>query len=218
MQIEMWKIEDVKMYQNNPRDNSGAIDAVAQSIRQFGFKVPVIVDKDGILIAGHTRILAAKKLGMEKVPVILAEDLTPEQVKAFRIADNRLHELSKWDYELLPIELKELQDMDFELGMLGFDEEQLGALLEQDIKDGLTDPDDVPAPPDEAITQPGDIWILGNHRLMCGDSGSESDLDKLLAGELIDLAVCDPPYGVRVEPRSNNAIAAGLSSFPKYEG
>jgi len=188
------------------------VDAVAESIRQFGFKVPVIVDKDGVLIAGHTRILAAEKLGMDTVPVIRAEDLTPEQVKAFRIADNKLHELSKWDYELLPIELKELQGMDFDLDLLGFSEEELGKILEQDITAGLTDPDDVPLPPDEATTKPGDIWILGNHRLMCGDSGSQADLDRLLNGQKIHLVNTDPPYNVQVAPRSQNARAAAQAS------
>ena len=214
MQIEMVDISLVKEYEGNPRNNDGAVDAVAASIKAFGFKVPVIVDKDNILVAGHTRVRAARKLGLKEVPVIRAADLTPEQIRAFRVADNKLHELSSWDMELLPLELSALQSMDVDLGILGFSAEELGALLAPLGNEGLTDPDDVPAPPDEAITQPGDLWVLGNHRLLCGDSSKAADVDRLLAGAKVHLCNTDPPYNVRVEPRSNNAIAAGLSSFP----
>ena len=214
MQIEMVNIGMVKEYERNPRQNDGAVDAVAASIKAFGFKVPVIVDKDNILVAGHTRVRAARKLGLKEVPVIRAADLTPEQVRAFRVADNKLHELSSWDMQLLPLELSALQSMDVDLGILGFSTEELGALLAPLGNEGLTDPDDVLAPPDEAITKPGDLWILGNHRLLCGDSSKAEDVDRLLAGAPIHLVNTDPPYNVKVEPRSNNAIAAGLSSFP----
>jgi len=201
MQIEMWQIEDVKAYENNPRDNSGAVDAVAESIKQFGFKVPVIVDKDGVLIAGHTRILAARKLGMESVPVIKAEDLTPDQVKAFRIADNKLHELSKWDYELLPLELASLQEANFDLEMLGFDSAELAKLLDPAVNEGLSDENETADIPAEPVTKPGDVWVLGNHRLMCGDSTSEGDVAKLMDGKIPVLLVCDPPYGVAYNPQ-----------------
>ncbi|HBR20536.1 MAG: hypothetical protein UV78_C0046G0002 [Parcubacteria group bacterium GW2011_GWA2_43_17] len=206
MKIEMMKISEIKAYSGNPRDNSGAIAAVAESIRQFGFKVPVIVDMNGTLIAGHTRILAARELGMTEVPAIRADDLTPEQVKAFRIADNKLHELSKWDYELLPIELAQLQEMDFDLGVLGFDEDELAKLLGQEVKEGLTDPDDVPAPPDEAITKPGDIWVLGDHRLMCGDSTKKEDVTRLMNGQLADMVFTDPPYNVAYVGGTDDAM------------
>jgi len=214
MQIEMVDINLVKEYERNPRQNDGAVDAVAASIKEFGFKVPVVVDGNGVLIAGHTRVRAARKLGMKEVPVIRAADLTPEQVRAFRVADNKLHELSSWDPELLPLEIKDLQCMDVDLGLLGFSQEELTALLAPPGNEGLTDPDAVPAPPDEATTKPGDLWILGNHRLLCGDSGSAADVDRLLAGAPVHLVNTDPPYNVKVEPRSNNAIAASLSSFP----
>ena len=120
VQIEMWDIDRIREYQGNPRLNDDAVDRVAESIRQFGFKVPVLVDQDGVLIAGHTRIRAARRLGMKQVPVIRADDLTPEQVRALRIADNKLHELSTWDMQLLPIELEALQAMNFDLDILGF--------------------------------------------------------------------------------------------------
>jgi hypothetical protein len=175
--------------------------------------VPIIADRDGVIVAGHTRFLAAKELGMETVPVIVADDLTPAQIQAFRIADNKTAEIAGWDYDLLPIELAALKELDFNLDLIGFSSEELAEILSPGIQDGLTDPDDVPEPPDEAITQPGDLWILGEHRLLCGDSSKADDLDRLLDGQPVHLVNTDPPYNVKVEPRSNNAIAAGLSSF-----
>jgi len=174
-----------------------------------------VIDADGVIIVGHTRWKAAQKLGLAKVPVHVATDLTAEQVRAYRIADNKTGELAEWDFEILPIEIVALTGGDINLGDFGFDEKELAQLLDagNGIAQGNTDPDDVPAPPDEPLTQPGDIWVLGNHRLMCGDSGSPADLDRLLDGATIQLCNTDPPYNVKVEPRSNNAIAAGLSSF-----
>ena len=218
MRIEQRKLADVKPYEQNPRINDGAVEAVVRSIQEFGFRQPIVVDEDGVIIVGHTRFKAAQKLGMEKVPIHVAKGLSPAQVKAYRLADNRTGEIAEWDYDLLPIELSQLGEMDFDLGMLGFAEDDLAKLLDPGVKEGLTDPDAVPEPPDEAITQPGDLWILGDHRLLCGDSSRPDDVDRLLDGQPIHLVNMDPPYGVRVEPRSNNAIAAGLSSFagPKH--
>lgn len=213
MKIEMWPLANVKPYEKNPRKNEGAVDAVAKSIQEFGFRVPIVVDGDGVVVAGHTRLKAAEKLGLKQVPVHVARELSPEKVQALRIADNKLHELSSWDMDLLPLELSDLKSADFDLSLLGFSDEDLAAIMAPAGNDGLTDPDDVPAPPDAATTVPGDIWVLGNHRLMCGDSSKPEDLDRLLAGAPIHLVNTDPPYNVKVEPRSNNAIAAGLSSF-----
>jgi DNA modification methylase len=213
MKIELRKLSEIKPYPGNPRHNDDAVEAVAASIREFGFRQPIVVDVDGVIICGHTRYKAALKLGLDKVPVHVAKDLTPEQVKALRIADNKTADLSDWNYDLLPIELSELQGMNYDLGLLGFDQDELAQLLDPSVKDGLCDPDDVPAPPDEATTRPGDLWLLGDHRLLCGDSGKAEDVDRLLAGAAIHLVNTDPPYNVKVEPRSNNAIAAGLSSF-----
>jgi DNA modification methylase len=217
MHIELRTIATIRPYENNPRINDQAVDAVAASIRQFGFRQPIVVDVQGVIIVGHVRYMAVLKLGLEKVPVHVAKDLTPEQIKAYRIADNKTADLSDWNYDLLPIELAELQGMNYDLGLLGFDQDELAMLLDPGIKDGLCDPDDVPAPPDEATTRPGDLWILGNHRLLAGDSSKPEDVDRLLDGAQIHLVNTDPPYNVRVEPRSNNAIAAGLSSFPGDE-
>jgi DNA modification methylase len=202
-------------YARNPRKNQEAIAKVAASIREFGFRQPIVVDSEMVIVVGHTRYLAALQLGIDKVPVHVAEGLTPSQIKAYRIMDNRSHEASEWDDSLLAIELSELQDADFDMDLTGFDEDEIAEKLAAGIVGtaGLTDPDDVPEPPDDAITQPGDLWILGDHRLLCGDSGSVEDVDRLLAGAPIQLVNTDPPYNVKVEPRSNNAIAAGLSSF-----
>jgi DNA modification methylase len=213
MKIELRKTADIKPYPNNPRSNDDAVDAVAASLREYGFRQPVVLDAEGFIICGHTRWKAAMKLGLEKVPVHVAKDLTPEQIKAYRIADNKTAELAEWNYDLLPIELAELQACNYDLGLLGFDQDELAKLLNPELNEGLTDPDDIPAPPDEAITQPGDLWILGNHRLLCGDSSNPEHVDRLLGGQAIQLVNMDPPYNVKVEPRSNNAIAAGLSSF-----
>ncbi len=216
MQIEMVNIDDVKEYANNPREiTDAAVEAVAQSIRTFGFKNPCLLDKDNVLIAGHTRVRAARKLGMKQVPAIRVDDLTPEQVNAFRVADNKLHELATWDVELLPLELSALRDADFDLSVLGFDQEELAKLLEGDVQEGLTDPDAVPAPPDEPITRKGDLWLLGNHRLLCGDSSIAADVDRLLDGARIHLVSTDPPYNVCVAPRSNNAVAMAIATGDK---
>jgi DNA modification methylase len=213
MKIELRKLSSIRPYANNPRLNDDAVAAVAASIREFGFRQPIVVDADGVIICGHTRYKAAQKLGLDKVPVHVAKDLTPAQIKAYRIADNQTANLAQWNYDLLPIELADLQACNFDLGLLGFDQDELAELLGAGVKNGLCDPDDVPAPPDEAITQPGDLWVLGDHRLLCGDSSKPEDVDRLLDGATIHLVNTDPPYNVKVEPRSNNAIAAGLSSF-----
>ena len=218
MNVQIQSIESVKPYERNPRINDQAVDAVAVSIQEFGFRQPIVVDADGVIIAGHTRFKAAKKLGLANIPVHVATDLSPEQVKAYRIADNKSGELAEWDFEILPIELAELQDMGFDLDLLAFSEKELTQLLDVNVQQGETDPDDVPEPPDEPITQKGDLWLLGNHRLMCGDSANPDDVDKLLEGKTIQLCHTDPPYGVALESRSNNAIAAGLSNFPCREG
>jgi len=217
MQVELRDTETIRPYEKNPRLNDQAVEAVAKSLKEFGFRQAIVVDADGVIICGHTRLKAAQKLGLKQVPVHVATDLTPAQVKAYRIADNQTATLAEWNYDLLPLELKDLQGLNFDLGLLGFDASDLATILDPDGTQGLCDPDDVPAPGDEAITKPGDLWVLGNHRLLCGDSSKAEDVDRLLDGAPVHLVNTDPPYNVRVEPRSNNAIAAGLSSFPAPE-
>jgi DNA modification methylase len=213
MHVEMRDIATIQPYPGNPRRNDHAVDAVAASIREFGFRQPLVLDKNGVIVVGSTRYKAALKLGMKTVPVHVAKGLTPAQLKAYRIADNRTAEIADWDYELLVQELADLQQMDFNLDLVGFSPEELSDLFQAELEPGLTDPDEVPAPPDKAVTQSGDLWLLGNHRLLCGDAGRAEDVDRLLDGAPIHLVSTDPPYNVKVEPRSNNAIAAGLSSF-----
>ena len=214
MQIDLWPIARVIPYDRNPRLNDGpAVDAVAASLKEFGFRQPIVVDRDGVIVVGHTRWKAAKKLGLAQVPVHVARDLTPQQAKAYRLADNKTNELAEWDKALLPLELADLQAMNFDLGLLGFSKDELAELLDPGVAGGQCDPDDIPAPPDEATTRPRELIILGDHRLLCGDSSKPEDVDRLLDGASIHLVNTDPPYNVRVEPRSNNAIAAGLSSF-----
>jgi DNA modification methylase len=213
MLVVMRPITSIRPYENNPRLNDAAIDAVAASIKEFGFRQPIVADEDGVIIVGHTRYFAALKLEMTTVPVHVAVGLTPAQARAYRIADNQTATLSSWDEDKLPLELLGLQEMGFDLAMTGFSGDELLRLLGSETNEGLGDPDAIPDPPDEAITQPGDLWILGKHRLLCGDSSIPADVDRLLAGSQIHLVNTDPPYNVKVEPRSNNAIAAGLSSF-----
>ena len=177
MDVKLVSIDDIKPYEGNPRLNDQAVDAVAASLREFGFRQPIVVDEAGVIIVGHTRWKAAKKLGLAKVPVHVAKDLSPEQAKAYRLADNQTNTLAEWNYELLPIELKDLQAADFNLELLGFDADSLAKMLDPGVKDGQCDPDEVPAPPDEAVTRPGDLYILGDHRLLCGDSGKAEDVD-----------------------------------------
>jgi DNA modification methylase len=206
-------IDTIRPYENNPRHNDAGVDAVAASIRAFGFRQPIVVDEEGVIIVGHTRYKAAVKLGLATVPVHVAVGLSPAQARAYRIADNQTATLSTWDDDKLPLELMALQQEGFDLDLTGFSGDDLMKLLETPPAEGLTDPDAIPEPPDEAITKAGDLWLLGEHRLLCSDSSKAEDVDRLLAGAPIHLVNTDPPYNVRVEPRSGNAIAAGLSSF-----
>lgn len=218
MRVQLWDIARVKPYEKNPRVNEHAVEAVARSLQAFGFRQPIVTDENGVIIVGHTRWKAAKELGLKKVPVHVATGLSEAQIKAYRIADNQTASLAEWDQELLPLELAELREMNFDLNLTGFSEVELAEWLGDEVQEGLTDPDEVPESPDEAITQLGDLWILGDHRLLCGDSSKAEDVDRLLDGQPIHLVNTDPPYNVRVEPRSNNAISAGLSSFAAPQG
>jgi DNA modification methylase len=213
MKIELRQLSEIKPYPGNPRQNDAAVEAVATSIREFGFRQPIVIDVDGVIVVGHTRYKAAQKLALETVPVHVAKDLTPGQAKAYRIADNQTSTLSTWDFDRLAAEIVGLQEINFDLDVIGFSSGDLARLINPFAGQGLCDPDEIPAPPDEAVTKRGDFCVLGNHRLLCGDSSSVEDVDRLLGGAQIHLVNTDPPYNVKVEPRSNNAIAAGLSSF-----
>jgi DNA modification methylase len=202
MKIEIVDINTIKPYENNPRKlKDSAIEKVAKSIKEFGFRQPIVVDKEKIIVVGHTRYRASKKLGLTNVPITIADNLTPEQINAYRIADNRTNEEAEWDIELLKSELKDLQLKDFDLDLTAFDEDQLNNFLFEE-KDGLTDEDAVPEAPEEPITKLGDIWKLGNHRLMCGDSTILNDIDKLTQKQKPDMIFTDPPYNVAFNGRS----------------
>ena len=200
MLVEQRPLADVRPYANNPRQNDDAVDAVAESIRRFGFRQPIVVDADGVIVAGHTRYRAAQRLGLATVPVHVATDLTPDEVRAYRLADNKTAELASWDTSMLSIELDALRGAGIDWTLLGFDEEELAKLLAPAGTEGLTDPDAVPEKPVDPMTKPGDLWLLGKHRLLCGDSTSAADVTRLLDGAVPTLMVTDPPYGVEYDP------------------
>jgi len=202
---------------SNPRHNDEAVPHVAASLRRFGWQQPIVAKPSGEVIAGNTRLKAAKSLGMTEVPVVRFEGSDLEAT-AFQIADNRTHEFATWDDTALSSILQSLRAEDA-LDGVGYSSSDIDALIDQLQAEsggvGDVDLDAIPLPPDEATTRTGDLWVLGNHRLLCGDSSSPADLDRLLAGAQVHLVNTDPPYNVKVEPRSNNAIAAGNSSFTK---
>jgi len=199
MKIENADINSIQPYINNPRKlKDSAIDKVAMSIKEYGFRQPIVVDANRIIVVGHTRYRASKKLGLKEVPITIADNLTPEQINAYRIADNRTNEEAEWDIDLLKTEMKELELADFNLDLTGFDEDQLNNFLFEE-QEGLTDEDEVPEAPEEPITKIGDIWKLGNHRLMCGDSVDYEDVHKLMNNKIADLVNTDPPYGVNYQ-------------------
>jgi DNA modification methylase len=200
MSVELRPLDAVRPYANNPRQNDDAVEAVAESIRRFGFRQPIVVDTDGVIVAGHTRFRAAQRLGLATVPVHVATDLTPDEVRAYRLADNKTAELASWDDAMLSIELDALRGAGIDWTLLGFDEEELAKLLAPAGTEGLTDPDAVPEKPADPITKPGDLWLLGKHRLLCGDSTSATDVARLLDGAVPALMVTDPPYGVEYDP------------------
>lgn len=218
MKTELWPLSRIKRYAKNPRINEKAVEAVAGSIEEFGFRQPIVVDKRGVIVVGDTRYLAAVQLKLRTIPVHVAHDLKPQQIKAYRIADNKIHEIAEWNEELLSIEIGELQHSEFNLSLLGFSESEITEILDGELRGGQGDPDDVPAPPAKATTRAGDLWILGEHRLYCGDSSSIDDLNRLVAGAAIHLVNTDPPYNVKVEPRSNNAVAAAGARRTHHQG
>ena len=197
-------------YASNARTHTPAqIDLIARSISAFGFTNPILVDGEKGIIAGHARFQAAQKLRLPEVPTIELSWLTPAERQAYVIADNQTAIAgSGWDAEMLRLELGDLKELGFDLSLTGFGEFELGTLL-ADKTEGLTDPDDAPAVPTHPVTQSGDLWLLGRHRLLCGDSTSAADVERLLAGAAPHLMVTDPPYGVNYDPAWRNEAAEG---------
>jgi len=206
MQIKEVAVDKLIPYAKNSRTHSSEqVGQIAASIKEFGFRNPILVDGVGI-IAGHGRLMAAQKLGLDKVPTIDCSDMTPSQKKAYIIADNKLAMNAGWDTAMLSIEMKDLEDEGFDLALLGFDDKELNALLEPEVTEGLTDEDAVPDVPEEPKTKLGDIYILGNHRLMCGDSCSITDMEKLVNNRQVDMWLTDPPYNVAYEGKTKDAL------------
>lgn len=204
MELNYINISDIKPYENNPRNNDIAVDKVAESIKEFGFKVPIIVDKDTVIIAGHTRYKAAKKLGLKEIPIIKAEDLAPEQVQAFRIMDNKSSEMASWNYEALLKEIEELKLEDYTLELTGFELNEVESLFDEYNPKEIQEDENFDIEGElqsieEPITKKGDMWLLGNHRLLCGDSTLESDVLKLMNGHKAKMVFTDPPYNVNYE-------------------
>jgi site-specific DNA-methyltransferase (adenine-specific) len=205
--IEMVSVDTLIPYAKNARTHSDEqVAQIAGSIKEFGFNNPVLIDKDNSVIAGHGRLMAARKLGYKEVPVVKLEHLTESQRKAYILADNRIALNSGWDTSMLSLELQELKD-DIDLSLLGFDADELNAMLNPiEETEGLTDEDSVPDVPVEPKTKLGDIYILGNHRLMCGDSCSVTDMEKLVNDRQVDMWLTDPPYNVAYEGKTKDAL------------
>jgi DNA modification methylase len=226
--IELWPIEKLRPYERNPRTHSDAqVDQIAASMVEFGWTNPVLVDEQGGVLAGHGRLLAARKLGLPEVPVIRFEHLSEAQKRAYLIADNQLALQAGWSEELLAQELAWLREESFDLDLVGFDASELERLLA--IADGdaaaAEAEDEVPEPPEDPVSRPGDLWILGNHRLLCGDATVLTEVERVLGGQLADMTFCDPPYNVdyanspkdklrgKHRPIMNDDLGSGFERF-----
>lgn len=202
---------DLKPYENNPRLNEDAVDLVAASIDEFGFKQPIVVDKDLIIIAGHTRWKAAQKLGLETVPCIQADDLTPAQVKAYRLADNKVAEAAQWDLDALQFELEGLDNMGFDMEPFGFETETFDEQIAEDDNFEA----ELPTAP---MTRSGQLWLLGKHRLMVGDSTKRQDVEKLCSDATVDMIVTDPPYNIDYTGGTKDAMKIENDNWGDDEG
>ena len=196
--IELWPTVKLLPYVRNPRKNDHAVDQMAGAIREFGFRIPIVARSSGEVVDGHLRLKAAHKLGLENVPVVLADELTDAQIKAFRILANRSATWADWDDELLGLELAELKSAEFDLALTGFSAEEWEALIAggETSREGLTDDDAVPEVPEIPISKTGDVWLLGEHKLLCGDATKDDAYKALLSDELVDMSFTDPPYNV----------------------
>lgn len=209
MKVESWRLERVIPYDRNPRDNSGAVAKVAASLKEFGWQQPLVVDVEGVLIVGHTRLLAAQQLGFETVPVVVARELSATQVKAYRLADNRTHEEATWIDGLLGEELRELDLAGFDLRATGFEDREIAKTLSAAVRSAIGGENDAPPVPKEPVARLGDRWLLGDHVLYCGDSTVAEDVAALYAEDRPSLMVTDPPYGVEYD--ASWRIRAGVS-------
>jgi DNA modification methylase len=212
LQVQVWSIDRLLPYIRNARTHTDQqVAQVAASIREFGWTNPILVAADGTIIAGHARLAAARKLKMTEVPVIVLDHLTEAQRRALVLADNRLALDAGWDEEMLRVELASLQEDGFDLDIVGFTDEELEDLLRdpEETRDGVTDEDAVPDEQDTAITVPGDVWVLGDHRLLCGDATSMDAIQTVLAGGLADMVFTDPPYNVDYVGKTAKKLTIG---------
>jgi|9_EtaG_2_1085328.scaffolds.fasta_scaffold09356_1 DNA modification methylase len=195
--VERTSIKSITPYARNSRTHSDEqVAQIAASIKEWGFTTPILIDTDGEIIAGHGRLLAAQRLGLEEVPTMTAKGWSEAQKRAYVIADNKLALNAGWNDEMLKIELDGLKELEFDLDLVGFSDDELAKLLQEPEKEGLTDEDEVPEAPEKPVTVEGDIWLLGNHRLMCGDSTSIDAVEKLIDGLKVDMVFTDPPYNI----------------------
>jgi DNA modification methylase len=226
LQIAWRRLDELIPYARNPRTHSDAqVAQIAASIREFGWTNPVLIDGASGVIAGHGRVLAARKLGLEQVPVIELARMSEAQKRAYVLADNQLALNSGWDEALLRLELTDLSELGFDLGLIGFGEGELERLIAGDSRAGLTEDDAAPALPEQAITRPGDLWLIGEHRLLCGDATVLADVERVLDGGLADMAWTDPPYTVdygssakdklrrKNRPILNDNLGSGFEAF-----
>jgi DNA modification methylase len=208
MVTTMWSIERIIPYARNARKiPRAAVDKVAASIQEFGWRQPIVVDEKGVIICGHTRLFAARKLGLTEAPVHVAEGLTPAQVRAYRLLDNRSHEETSWDEDLLGFELLDLQGMGVDLDLTGFNTDELDRYLKGAQREGgLCDEDALPPMPETPVSVAGDQWVLGNHRLLCGDATAEGSYEKLMGAARAEMTFTDPPYSVDYEGRTKKKL------------
>lgn len=216
--VEKRSVSSLIPFAKNSRTHSDEqVAQIAASIKEWGWTVPVLIDTDSQIIAGHGRLMAARKLGMEEVPVMVADGWSDSQKRAYVIADNKLALNAGWDNELLSLELNDLKDIGFDIELTGFSLDELADLTPIEIEEGLTDEDAVPEIPEEPITKLGDIWVLGNHRLMCGDSTSIDAVEKLMDGNKVDMVFTDPPYNVAFNGRSGKHDVIKNDDLPEEE-
>jgi DNA modification methylase len=197
LKVEQWSIDKLVPYCRNPRKNDAQVDRMCSAIREFGFRIPIVAKSDGSVVDGHLRLKAAQKLGLKEVPVALADELTDAQVKAFRILANKSANWAEWDTDLLKLEVQELEELDFDLELTGFELPELEDIMGAGVDggtEGQTDPDAVPEAQEEPVSRLGDVWLLGRHRLMCGDSTDAGSVALLMAGEKADMVFTSPPY------------------------
>jgi DNA modification methylase len=214
LQLEDWPIGRLIEYDRNPRKNDEVVDRMAQAIVEFGFRIPIVARSDGLVVDGHLRLKAARLLGLETVPVVLADELSETQIRAFRLLANQSANWAEWDDVLLSAELNDLLAVDFDLSLIGFDDVELEALLAGEVDPEAASregEDDVPEPPETPISRPGDLWVLGKHRLLCGDATVATDVERLLGDVTPLLMVTDPPYGVEYDPGWRNKAGAAAT-------